>query len=329
MEFTEFVKKLRDIIGGSESKTAFTKTLFEAIISEEHLSLLDEKSASSYKAYSNGSTQITNIAKTILPYIDPELFAKYLNEYPEATTNRLCDEFKDYIEDIDLYNATEKIAYYFEDILKEAAKKERKSTTSSAKDTKEGAPSDSKSSIDDDTSIDIDEKQLNDDDTAFLKDLRTDVKPLLKYCIDTDPTGEPISIKLTDEINAFTDKWKYEVLEIKDNALRVLTNDIMKTLNEYTYYLSDKFLRLLPNGEFLIFRNSSIEEGEQLRNVLRPESYKKRCEIRDLYLRLYPTYEDKYQQEPNKTIIQHQTNIVQNGDNNVNLTNNGTININL
>jgi len=31
--------------------------------------------------------------------------------------------------------------------------------------------------------------------------------------------------------------------------------------------------------------------------------------------------------ESNTTIIQHQTNVVQNGDNNINLTNNGTINI--
>ena len=329
MEFTEFAHILKPIIGGSYNTHVFTKTLFEAIISEDDLSLIEDISTSSYKAYYNGKSKITKTAQKILPHSDPELFASYLNDFPEATTKRLYDAFKDYIEDIDLYNTTEKIAYYFEGILKEAAKKEKKNTTSSAKDTKEGTPSNSKSSIDDNIPIDIDEKQLNEDDTAFLKDLRTDVKPLLKYCIDTDPTGEPISITLTDEINAFVDKWKYEVLEIKDSALRVLTNDIMKTLNEYTYYLSDKFLKLLPNGRFLIFRNSSFEEGEQLRNVLRPESYKKRCEIRDLYLRLYPTSEDKKQQEPNKAIIYHHTNIIQNGDNNVNLTNNGTININL
>lgn len=55
----------------------------------------------------------------------------------------------------------------------------------------------------------------------------------------------------------------------------------MDILSEYTYYLSDKFLRLIPGRNILWFRNESWEEGEQLRKVLQPESYRLRCEIRD------------------------------------------------
>ena len=39
--------------------------------------------------------------------------------------------------------------------------------------------------------------------------------------------------------------------------------------------------------------------------------------------------QEQPKEEANTTIIQQQTNVVQNGDNNINLTNNGTINIKL
>lgn len=358
MEFKEFAHILKPIIGGAYSTHAFTKTIFEAIINEKDLPLIEGTSESSFKAYYNGKTQITKISQVILPYVDPELFSDFLSAFPEATIKRLCDAFEEYIEDIDMYNATEKIAYYFESILQEAAAKKRKSTPKSAKNTKGKTPYDrinekilksgqamadvlgqameqladkidSESSADDNPQKELDENTLTENDMAYLKELRTDVKPLLIYCIEHDPAGEATRITLADEINAFIDKWKFEVREIKDQTLRVLTNDIIKVLSEYTYYISDKFLRLLPTGKALWFRNESAEEGEQLKDVLQPESYKKRCEIRDLYLRLYPIPEDKEQRESNKTIIQHQTNVIQNGETNVNLTNTGTININL
>lgn len=103
----------------------------------------------------------------------------------------------------------------------------------------------------------------------------------------------------------------------------------MHILGDYTYYLSNKFLRLIPDRKVLWFRNESLEEGEQLRNVLRPETIKKRYEMRNLYLRLYPLTETEEPSKQNTTVIQQQTNVVQNGDNNINLTNNGTINIKL
>ena len=86
---------------------------------------------------------------------------------------------------------------------------------------------------------------------------------------------------------------------------------------------------MIPDRGVLWFRNESWEEGEQLRNVLRPETIKKRYEMRDLYLRLYPLPENEEPSNQNTTVIQQQTNVVQNGDNNINLTNNGTINIKL
>lgn len=170
--------------------------------------------------------------------------------------------------------------------------------------------------------------KLNENDTLFLKRFREVAKPLFKYCIDNDPSAEATDLFLSDNITDFINSWKFEYREIEDYAFRTLVKDTMDILSEYTYYLSDKFLRLIPGRNILWFRNESWEEGEQLRKVLQPESYRLRCEIRDLYLRLYPLPEEDTKSE-NTTIIQQQTNVVQNGDNNINLTNNGTINIKL
>lgn len=170
--------------------------------------------------------------------------------------------------------------------------------------------------------------KLNENDTLFLKRFREGAKPLFKYCIDNDPSAEATDLFLSDNITDFINSWKFEYREIEDYAFRTLVKDAMDILSEYTYYLSDQFLRLIPGRNILWFRNESWEEGEQLRKVLQPKSYRLRCEIRDLYLRLYPLPEEDTKAE-NTTIIQKQTNVVQNGDNNINLTNNGTINIKL
>lgn len=132
MEFTEFAQKTKPIIGGSYSTHVFTKTLFDSIITEEGLLQIEDISKNTFKAYYNGQTKITKISQRILPHIDPEHFIAYLDDFPEATTQRLCDTFKSDIEGIDLYSANEKIAYYFEKILTTAATQIRKSTPKSA-----------------------------------------------------------------------------------------------------------------------------------------------------------------------------------------------------
>lgn len=171
-------------------------------------------------------------------------------------------------------------------------------------------------------------EHLSTDDALSLKRFREGAKPLFKYCIENDPSAGPTDLFLADNITDFISSWKFEYREIEDYAFRTLVKDTMDILSEYTYYLSDQFLRLIPERNILWFRNESWEEGEQLRKVLQPKSYRLRCEIRDLYLRLYPLPEEDTKSE-NTTIIQQQTNVVQNGDNNINLTNNGTINIKL
>lgn len=315
MEFTEFVEILRPIIGGSYSTHVFTRTLFESIITEDGLLEIEDISESSFKAYFNGKTKITKIAKRVLPHIEPEQFIAYLDDFPEATTQRLCDAFKTHIEDIDLYNASQKIAYLFEEILTIAASQKRKSTPKSAKRNDDKTPHDiltekvlaSGQAMADvwgnaianlveptaTTSDKLDESKLNTKDLAFLERFKEQVEPLLTYCMDHDPTGEGTKISLADEINEFLQSWKYDVRKIQDSVFRKIVIDAMQVLGDYTYYISDKFLRWIPDTDILWFRNESAEEGNQLRAVLRPETLKKRTEMRDIYVRLYPIPEDE------------------------------------
>lgn len=138
----------------------------------------------------------------------------------------------------------------------------------------------------------LDESKLTSKDIAFLERFRNQVEPLLTYCMDHDPTGEGTKLSLADEINDFLQSWKYDVRKIQDTCFRNIVINAMQVLGDYTYYLSDKFLRLIPDTDILWFRNESIEEGNQLRDVLRPETLKKRTEMRDIYVRLYPIPED-------------------------------------
>lgn len=77
-----------------------------------------------------------------------------------------------------------------------------------------------------------------------------------------------------------------------------LVIDTTQTLDEYSYYVSDIFLRWIPGTETLWFRNESAEEGDRLRDVLQPKSYEIRCAIAELYRRLYPIPEEAKPDEP-------------------------------
>ena len=63
MTFSEFANRLGKVIRSESSTAVFTRTLFEAILPEDRLDILNEYKISSYKAFYNGNSNITNIAK--------------------------------------------------------------------------------------------------------------------------------------------------------------------------------------------------------------------------------------------------------------------------
>lgn len=320
MEFKEFANLLKPVIGGSSNTYSFCKTLFESIMCDDGSQYLDGISQASFKAYYNGNSSISRIAPTVLAHLENENFTDYIDNFGDATTDLLVKAFEPHIVGIDKFNASTKIADLFVEILHNAASK-KKSTPKSAKQTETKTASQrindkilasSQALVDawgnaiENLANELDGKSqskkqnpnlvveaLNNQDSVFLKQFREGAKPILKYCIDTDPSAEATYLYLSDEITDLINKWKFEYREIEDAALRNIVKDTLDVLNEYTYYISDKFLRLIPDRNVLWFRNESWEEGEQLRNVLQPESYRLRCEMRDLYLRLYPLPEDE------------------------------------
>lgn len=316
MEFKTFAKKLKNVIGGKSNTKIFTKTIFEAMMNESGPELLKGTSPDTFKAYFNGNTSISKVAALVLANLsEDDDFPTYLEEFGDTTAQLLADEFKDDIPGINAVNASSKITDLFLDILREASGK-KKSTPKSAKKTEDKTPHDiltekvlasgqaladiwgqavsnlTISSTTTATESILNEGKLNQKDLAFLERFRNQVEPLLIYCMEHDPTGEGTKISLADEINDFLLSWKYDVRKIQDTCFRTIVIDAMKVLGDYTYYLSDKFLRWIPDTDILCFRNESIEEGDQLRDILRPETLQKRTEMRDIYVRLYPILED-------------------------------------
>lgn len=362
MRFTEFVNLLHPVIGAGNSTHAFAKTLFDSIVTEEGQDVLDELSESTYKAYFNGNTEITKLAQKISAYIEPEEFIGYIVQFSDAAVQSLCDSFQEYLPDINLHNAGEKLAGLFSLIIKEAASTKKKGTPKGAKKDKPSAYSRLNEAILKNGAMVAEiwssvveqlmpgDNVLSQNDNSLLEKFKSDSKAILRYIIDNDPSGGATSITLADEITDLAQNWQYDLREVEDDELRKLVTDIIKVLNEYTYYLSEKFLRAIPGRSVLWFRNESLEEGDQLREVLRPQTVRLRKEIAELYKKLFPIPEDNDQVEAETveaevvddnepsgaadedkedkkiTVIQHQTNVVQNGENNFNLTNNGTMN---
>lgn len=320
MEFKEFAFKLRKVIGGASNTQKFTKTLFEAMMNDSGPELIKNIKPSTFKSYFNGYTGISNIASIVLANLsDDDEFPAYLEGFGDTTAQLLADEFIEDIPDINAVNTSTKITDLFLEILKDASGK-KKSTTKSAKKDEVKTPHDiltekvlasgqavadvlgkAISNLADPTTVTtdkLDESKLTSKDIAFLKRFRNQVEPLLTYCMDHDPTGEGTKLSLADEINDFLQSWKYDVRKIQDLCFRKIVIDAMQVLGDYTYYLSDKFLRWIPDTDILWFRNESIEEGNQLRDVLRPETLKKRTEMRNIYVRLYPIPEDTVDTDP-------------------------------
>lgn len=128
MQFKDFIQKLSSVIRAGGSTDKFTRSIFEAIVTEEGQPILDEYKKSSYKGFYNGSTSIRKISQKINAYIDPMEFADYINQFPDAVAGNLSNVFSADIPDISPYNAAEKLAELFVEIITEDAGLQNKPT---------------------------------------------------------------------------------------------------------------------------------------------------------------------------------------------------------
>lgn len=164
-------------------------------------------------------------------------------------------------------------------------------------------------------------------------EFKKDSDEILKYCISIDPSAEPISIQIHNEIDQLTSKWSLNVNHVSNAEKRKLIQEVLSTISQYKYYLSDKYLRVLNNGDRLIYRNNSMEEGNRLINELRPKTIELRRKMKELYEQLWPisdsvqsdSNDDNAEQKPSddtsisenegtKGSVVHQTIVNQYGD---------------
>lgn len=140
MVFKDFVSKLGSVIRAGSSTDKFTKSIFEAILTEEGQDILNsEYSTSSYKGFYNGNTSISGISKKINAYLEPMGFAAYIEQFSDGAIEILCTVFKNDIPDIDVTNAGDKLAELFVSIITEAATaKKKKSVPKDAERTNAG-----------------------------------------------------------------------------------------------------------------------------------------------------------------------------------------------
>lgn len=328
MTFSEFAQRLYSVIGSGSNTSAFARTLLDTIVvyEDEGLNPIQELRQPTFKAYYNGTNNITKTAKKINANVETSAFEEYIDAFPDNAVQALCSAFQEEVPDITPYNANQKLAELFASIIYEAAAAKPK--TVGKKKTSEKKPASAHDKLTEKVlasgeavakawagAVDaLTEEQeqsakrksapalkpdkLTDEDKVLLRKFRKDVKDILKYCIEHDPAAEQTKISLADELHEVYKNWQYDLREIEDNAFRQLVIDTTQTLEEYSYYVSDVFLRLIPGTDTLWFRNESAEEGDRLRDVLQPKSYELRCAIAELYRRLYPIPEEAKPDEP-------------------------------
>lgn len=328
MTFSEFARRLYSVIGSGSNTSAFARTLLDTIVvyKDEELNPIQELKPSTFKAYYNGTNNITKTAKKINANVETSAFEEYIDTFPDNAVQALCSAFEEDIPDITPHNANQKLAELFASIIYEAAaaksktvgkKKTNKEQPTSAHDklakkvlaSGEGVAKAWAGAVDAlveeqeqpvkaKSAPELKPDSLSEEDKILLRQFKKDVKDLLKYCIENDPAAEATKISLADEIHEVHRKWQFDLREIEDAAFRQLVIDTTQTLDEYSYYVSDLFLRWIPGTETLWFRNESKEEGDRLSDVLQPKSYEMRCAIAELYRRLYPIPEEAKQDEP-------------------------------
>ncbi len=121
MLFSEFAQLLRPVIGGSMGAGDFVQTLFSNIVTNEGDAIVEETANSTYRAYYNGTNQITRMAQKIGPYLETENFASYISTFSDETAETLHKIFAPHIPDIDSFDESKLIAELFRDIIITAA----------------------------------------------------------------------------------------------------------------------------------------------------------------------------------------------------------------
>jgi len=131
MEFSEFAKILKPIIGGEQKIGEFAQELFENIVDMPDTveSPLDKKDLRTFKAYYMGTVTINKLSKDIRKHIEPALFEQYIYEMPEEAQMDIYKALAEFVPGMTDRNVAEKTAELFKSIISAASTKKRTSKT--------------------------------------------------------------------------------------------------------------------------------------------------------------------------------------------------------
>lgn len=130
MKFSEFAKRLKDIISHDDSVRGrdFVKELFKNIldVTDDQFDLDTSVSPSAYHAYYCGERGLSRLVPKIRKYVEPELFVAYIDSLGEDVQRDIFKEFAKDCPGMTDKNIPEKMAELFKKIILDAVPKKKK-----------------------------------------------------------------------------------------------------------------------------------------------------------------------------------------------------------
>lgn len=256
MDFVEFVTITRPILGGKGGVHIYVRTLFDAILTENGKEILDGYSKESYKAYAGGKTSIRDISKAMVQYIDPVEFSSFIFNTEESAQIALCEQFTEFLPNINVNNVGDEIAELFANIIRTAAQTKRKKPAS-----KKDTGTDSINLPDEQPS---DESPYSSEDNELLQEFTADYDEIMFTMIGENYGVSLIDMSLPNKVQAlYKTKWNTKADAFNN-----------PTLKSYVFSLL---------GELIQLSNYLLTAGTE------PFFIKKtRTKIRNLYVKLHP-----------------------------------------
>lgn len=256
MNFVEFVTITRPILGGKGGVHIYVRTLFDAILTENGKEILDGYSKESYKAYAGGKTSIRDISKAMVQYVDPVEFSSFIFNTEESAQIALCEQFTEFLPNINVNNVGDEIAELFANIIRTAAQTKRKKPASK-KDTGTG-------SIELPDEQHSDESPYSSEDNGLLQEFTSDYDEIMFTMIGENYSTALIDMSLPNKVQAlYKTKWSTKADTFNNPTLKSYVFSLLGELNQLSNYL-------LTDGAEPFFIKQT------------------RTRIRNLYVKLHP-----------------------------------------
>lgn len=256
MNFVEFVTITRPILGGKGGVHIYVRTLFDAILTENGKEILDGYSKESYKAYAGGKTSIRDISKAMVQYVDPVEFSSFIFNTEESAQIALCEQFTEFLPNINVNNVGDEIAELFANIIRTAAQTKRKKPASK-KDTGTG-------SIELPDEQHSDESPYSSEDNGLLQEFTSDYDEIMFTMIGENYSTALIDMSLPNKVQAlYKTKWSTKADTFNNPTLKSYVFSLLGELNQLSNCL-------LTDGTEPFFIKQT------------------RTRIRNLYVKLHP-----------------------------------------